>query len=1273
METRASNSRILSNSTFKPPPRVTLTDQKREAWLRDLATPSVPLRRLSRTIPHGIRNKSLLDQCCNKSIPIDRAAWFARCVGANELRGLKRKGSNVSLSVSETIWVQDWTKEVCDYIERMVKELEKVQADKLKWRSKMEYMTRLTAYFYHEELVDRSSILRWVVKYLHNCPMPEIPMALVFAKLFWNDLVRSRRPLGQLLARALLHRYSTSQLALTTITTTNTTTAKDLSVFTSIVDSLHLLIHKLFMISSDFFIMPKWWSSLGPVLLKTLSNTSDEVDKTLMMIRLRNEALTISDTSSKKAMRNHRNIVVKLLDQFKAPFNYEVLAKSFCQTSLTPYECLLCIFEWSCTINRSGWDRIYVATAITKYLNIKLEWDIEGPFLDFLVNITDTTNLCMANLYILVNCFLENELFYVGDYFRKLISLGILFLKRLQPRIQSQILILQNLNLEPCGVLSNQCEMLLRGADKLPLDKFDNMQNAKGILENKLSFLLSSPGEYMDTDDSSGSGGGSDLSPFEKACFSKLLTGQAISLSRWIVDTVESCIDHNSIPSFSQFGVIQRCLEELGDIDALSKVVRLLVPKISSGQYLYSLTNTVVYYTQAFAALGNLTDLIEQFILAFNSLKIKVKLSQGLWDLIQLVMPELEKYPSGKIEIDQLLKFTNSLSPPAEITNLSPISESQFPESSIATTDFWMEQLGSLPGEGFDSSYLTKYFGPVSSKMVQYSTMTDVDELRTQARLLQHLRELDPNRFEELFGFWLREQVEPMLTYDMTSFVRLLLFIIIYDCATLGKIADFFMQLKTVGNLPDSNQHSKLMLYLVCGELENFGLLACERLVLDLYRRQFEEQHWKVFLRFLDQEVHNFSQLDEPIVSAHWIGGVRRFLLAQINTNVEQVSLLLVDPALANKDVKKLNKLQDLLNHLLVTQGMTQTLDQRIQGSDIEIDTLTHAFSCLNLPLCQLAAKVVIGLYVVGMSGDELKERILKCVTSFSYRAESLGLSKAFFGDILALLDRETKGNILFQSELCFLQSSNFPLVRMRLDSNSSDLNVLLSLVEIADSVADSAVKNVCETNGTDVVDCLDRLIVLCDKPETKLLDSYDQPSFSNDDLKNAVLFLIKIIVINCQTSFAGSESLKEKMITRLYMLRDTQLVSSVPDIYGLLIDVLDNIKEESTSVDQLSTTLHPMNGHRKTNSFNARLGSSLSPGLTTDSTMASSSANDEIPNPESYLRNLMIYDKSTNSYSDIKIRAFNLLEEGNPTMTANDVPLNLSLFDSLVEKTNSC
>ncbi len=131
---RRHHGQITAPSTFKPPPRVTLTDTKREAWLRDLANPSISLRRLSRTIPHGIRGKVLLDQCLNKQVPTDRAVWLIKCVGANELRATKRKGVSTLVMGGEARWIKDWTVSVEQFVEHVY-----FAFDEADWRAKINY------------------------------------------------------------------------------------------------------------------------------------------------------------------------------------------------------------------------------------------------------------------------------------------------------------------------------------------------------------------------------------------------------------------------------------------------------------------------------------------------------------------------------------------------------------------------------------------------------------------------------------------------------------------------------------------------------------------------------------------------------------------------------------------------------------------------------------------------------------------------------------------------------------------------------------------------------------------------------------------------------------------------------------------------------------------------------------------------------------------------------------------------------------------------------
>ena len=88
---------------FRIPVRVTYNDTKRHQFLSDLSNPLVPLHRLMRNpVPHGFKGAELLDSMFSPitstarpipgqvrppadPIPIDRAIWFIRVLGANEI------------------------------------------------------------------------------------------------------------------------------------------------------------------------------------------------------------------------------------------------------------------------------------------------------------------------------------------------------------------------------------------------------------------------------------------------------------------------------------------------------------------------------------------------------------------------------------------------------------------------------------------------------------------------------------------------------------------------------------------------------------------------------------------------------------------------------------------------------------------------------------------------------------------------------------------------------------------------------------------------------------------------------------------------------------------------------------------------------------------------------------------------------------------------------------------------------------------------------------
>ena len=66
------------------PSRMTFNDARKQAWYSDLANPDVPLHKLGRNIPHGVRGHELLEMLQSINVSVQRAVWFIRVFGSNE-------------------------------------------------------------------------------------------------------------------------------------------------------------------------------------------------------------------------------------------------------------------------------------------------------------------------------------------------------------------------------------------------------------------------------------------------------------------------------------------------------------------------------------------------------------------------------------------------------------------------------------------------------------------------------------------------------------------------------------------------------------------------------------------------------------------------------------------------------------------------------------------------------------------------------------------------------------------------------------------------------------------------------------------------------------------------------------------------------------------------------------------------------------------------------------------------------------------------------------
>lgn len=229
------------SNNFKIPPRVTLTALKKESWLRELSNPNIPLLKLSNKLPHGIRNKILVDSLCSKNVPLPRAIWFTKCSLYSELLVLRKKLQSKhqaansplpnsivlpSLASLEAQWLQEWTQQVVDYIYKFSKDLGTVHAPEKKqqYSAKLNYLLNYTQTLYIECLLDRTFFLSAILKFLReglplephiisqflavsradgddasldtslpveiNINYGQTLVALTLIKIFWNDIIK---------------------------------------------------------------------------------------------------------------------------------------------------------------------------------------------------------------------------------------------------------------------------------------------------------------------------------------------------------------------------------------------------------------------------------------------------------------------------------------------------------------------------------------------------------------------------------------------------------------------------------------------------------------------------------------------------------------------------------------------------------------------------------------------------------------------------------------------------------------------------------------------------------------------------------------------------------------------------------------------------------------------------------------------------------------------------------------------------------------------------
>ena len=344
LDQKSNHGTISSVSTFKPPPRVTLTETKRKSWIADLANSDVLLRRLSRTIPQGIRGQALLDQCLQSAVPFSRAIWFAKCVCANEIRTLKRKGTTPAIAMgAESKWLREWTINVEQFLESHL-----AQSSTSDWKPNIRYALRLVTRLYMENLLDRDHYLDWILRSFASADASHTPFWLMVTQIYKVDMSQYRRR-GSVLVQTLINKLRSFDKG------------QELGL-SALGQRLRAAVRELLFTRSVLFLMPDRWPENIAVVGACLDQTLPLERQLLAKLNQINERAMGYNRARVSSVQAPEQAIVDILDTARVPYQLTILEGELKRACANLALLMQICLEWASTSFRYSYSRTYLVT-----------------------------------------------------------------------------------------------------------------------------------------------------------------------------------------------------------------------------------------------------------------------------------------------------------------------------------------------------------------------------------------------------------------------------------------------------------------------------------------------------------------------------------------------------------------------------------------------------------------------------------------------------------------------------------------------------------------------------------------------------------------------------------------------------------------------------------------------------------------------------------------------------------------------------------------------
>ena len=753
LDRRQEHGSVSTNSTFKPPPRVTLTDTKREAWLRDLANPSIPLRRLSRTIPHGIRGKILLDHCLNKEIPTSRALWLVKCVGANEIRAFKRKGAGGVFTMGgESKWVQEWTASVQQFLDGVLADCANAQ-----WKQKVSYSLRLVSQIYTEDLLDRKHYLDWLLQRLESSDLDRLPIWLLPFYIHKEEIACSRQH-GKRMAFALLSHLETASKLVP-------------KVFEPLQQELAEAIGILMRSSMESFLSPADWERYESLVPKLVIR--NDVTKSLLheSIVHRNRVLRGPFQHSKRPVPTSiGERVIKALDGSKHEESLPKIAKTCLDICQSHKSLVLICMRWATSRCRYGRHRAFIAANILKTWNEE-GIDIQDQIHEFLVMSPDREYTDMAEVYTIVAELVTSGHFSVGRYCQWLLARGT-FSKARSNSTHIEACLLKELPVSGLPTHARNLRgSLLRSAGTSVRSEEAMIERLKLQVSSQLPSILPHP---------------HDITANELAVETQDLASCSVTIryaiAKWILDGIQGSVGRGkqiaaarqaadvqlARITLDQFTSLRDILEKLG----VYSIFALFLKRLCRSRHipvLGAVAETINYHFDVFHALGSVKLL---FDMLYSQAHLLPSFKESDRYFAQTLIDLGSRIPTRRQELSNLEKEARSFEARQSAAAPSPLSDTMI-DAVHSSNGTFVDEMDQLLANctNMDGATLVRAFQTITRHLLQALDGEQSPQPRIY-ELLARLRTFNNSGFDDLMTNWLdsiiRSKSRPTLSAFLT-------------------------------------------------------------------------------------------------------------------------------------------------------------------------------------------------------------------------------------------------------------------------------------------------------------------------------------------------------------------------------------------------------------------------------------------------------------------------------------------------------------------------